>query len=149
MLTELHIEDFAIIDQLDLQFGPGLVVFTGETGAGKSIIIDAVETLLGGRAESTYVRSGSERAIIDAVFHIPEAARTEILAILEREDLLDEPTYLTMGREIRLSGRNVARVNGRNVNASLLRELGEYLIDLHGQSEHLSLLRVPTFEPAR
>jgi DNA repair protein RecN (Recombination protein N) len=142
MLTELHIEDFAIIDQLDLQFGPGLVVFTGETGAGKSIIIDAVETLLGGRAESTYVRSGSERAIIDAVFHIPEAARTEILAILEREDLLDEPTYLTMGREIRLSGRNVARVNGRNVNASLLRELGEYLIDLHGQSEHLSLLRV-------
>ncbi len=142
MLTELHIEDFAIIDKLDLQFGPGLVVFTGETGAGKSIIIDAVETLLGGRADSTYVRSGSERAIIDAVFHIPEAARSAIMAILEREDLLDEPTYLTMGREIRLSGRNVARVNGRSVNASLLRELGEYLIDLHGQSEHLSLLRV-------
>ena len=142
MLTELHIEDFAIIDQLDLQFGPGLVIFTGETGAGKSIIIDAVETLLGGRADSTFVRSGSERAIIEAVFHIPEASRAAIHAILEREDLLDEPDYLTMGREIRLSGRNVARVNGRSVNTSLLREIGEYLIDLHGQSEHLSLLRV-------
>jgi len=142
MLTELHIEDFAIIDQLDLQFSPGLIIFTGETGAGKSIIIDAVETLLGGRADSTYVRSGSERAIIEAVFHIPEAARSAIHAILEREDLLDEPDYLTMGREIRLSGRNVARVNGRSVNTSLLREIGEYLIDLHGQSEHLSLLRV-------
>ena len=142
MLTELHIEDFAIIDNLDLQFGPGLVIFTGETGAGKSIIIDAVETILGGRADSTFVRSGSERAIIEAVFHIPQAASSEILAILEREDLLDDPAYLSMGREIRVSGRNVARINGRSVNASLLREIGEYLIDLHGQSEHLSLLRV-------
>ncbi len=142
MLTELHIEDFAIIDQLDLQFGSGLVIFTGETGAGKSIIIDAVETLLGSRVDSTFVRSGSDRAVVEAVFQIPETVKPDIHAILEREDLLDEPGYLTMGREIRLSGRNVARINGRSVNAGLLREIGEYLIDLHGQSEHLSLLRV-------
>jgi len=148
MLTELHIENFAIIDRLDMRFDPGLVTFTGETGAGKSIIIDAVETLLGGRAESTLVRSGSERANVEGVFRIPPAAQLSMQAILEREGLSDDQScdsnlhYLTLGREIRLNGRNVARVNGRSVSAGLLRELGEYLVDVHGQSEHLSLLRV-------
>jgi len=142
MLTELRIENFAIIERLDLRLQPGLITFTGETGAGKSIIIDAVETLLGGRAEATQVRSGSERANLEAVFSIPELARSTLDELLAREELLDEPGLLTLGREIRASGRNVARVNGRSVNASLLRELGEFLIDVHGQSEHLSLLHV-------
>jgi DNA repair protein RecN (Recombination protein N) len=148
MLIELHIENFAIIDRLDMRFDPGLVTFTGETGAGKSIIIDAVETLLGGRAESTLVRSGSERANVEGVFRIPAAARLPMQAILDREDLSDDEScdsnlhILTLGREIRLNGRNVARVNGRSVSAGLLRELGECLVDVHGQSEHLSLLRV-------
>lgn len=142
MLTELRIENFAIIDRLELQFKPGLITFTGETGAGKSIIIDAVETVMGGRAESTMIRSGAERANIEAVFHIPAEVRDQVHAILEREDLLDEANYLTLAREIRATGRNVARVNGRSVNVSLLKELGEHLIDVHGQSEHLSLLRV-------
>ncbi|HEX6304063.1 MAG TPA: DNA repair protein RecN [Anaerolineales bacterium] len=142
MLTELRIENFAIIDRLELQLKPGLITFTGETGAGKSIIIDAVETVMGGRAESTMIRSGSERANIEAVFHIPAEVRDQVQAILEREDLLDEANYLTLAREIRATGRNVARVNGRSVNVSLLKELGEHLIDVHGQSEHLSLLRV-------
>jgi DNA repair protein RecN (Recombination protein N) len=142
MLTELHIENFAIIERLDVNFAPGLVTLTGETGAGKSIIIDAVETLLGGRAESIQVRSGAERASVEAVFRIPENTRQLIQTVLEREDLLDEPDFLTLAREVRLNGRNVARVNGRSVNTAILRELGEYLVDVHGQSEHLSLLRV-------
>jgi DNA repair protein RecN (Recombination protein N) len=142
MLTELHIENFAIIERLDVNFGSGLVTLTGETGAGKSIIIDAVETILGGRAESIQVRSGAERASVEAVFRIPENTREMIQTILEREDLLDEPDFLTLAREVRVNGRNVARVNGRSVNTALLRELGEYLVDVHGQSEHLSLLRV-------
>jgi len=142
MLTELHIENFAIIESLNIEFSPGLVTFTGETGAGKSIIIDAVETLLGGRAEAIQVRTGAERANIEAVFGIPESARSIIHEILQREDLLDESQYLTLAREVRLNGRNVARVNGRSVSASLLREISEYLIDVHGQSEHLSLLKV-------
>ena len=94
------------------------------------------------------MRSGSELATVEGVFRIPAAARLPVQAILEREDLMDDQScdsnfhYLTLGREIRLNGRNVARVNGRSVSAGLLRELGEYLVDVHGQSEHLSLLRV-------
>ena len=142
MLTELHIENFAIIERLDVNFASGLVTLTGETGAGKSIIIDAVETLLGGRAESIQVRSGAERASVEAVFRIPENSRDLIQAVLEREDLFEEPDFLNLAREVRLNGRNVARVNGRSVNTAILRELGEYLVDVHGQSEHLSLLRI-------
>jgi len=142
MLKELHIENFAIIDKIDLQLASGLIIFTGETGAGKSILIDAVETLLGGRADATMVRSGCERAYIEGRFYISPEVREPVHAILKREELLDDLEYLTLAREIRLNERNIARLNGRSVNATLLREIGEYLIDVHGQSEHLSLLRV-------
>jgi DNA repair protein RecN (Recombination protein N) len=142
MLSELSIENFAIIDHLELHFNSGLITFTGETGAGKSIIIDAVEVLLGGRAETVMIRSEAERAVIEAVFEIPKAMQTHLAAILEREELLEESDRVTLGREIRRNGRNVARVNGRNVNTALLTEIGELLVDVHGQSEHLSLLRV-------
>ncbi|MGB3701034.1 MAG: DNA repair protein RecN [Anaerolineales bacterium] len=142
MLTELRIENFAIIDQLELIFHPGLITFTGETGAGKSIIIDAVELLLGGRADISMIRSGAERAMVDATFRIPDTNRVPIQKILEREDLFEDPEFITIGREVRVGGRSVARLNGRNVNASLLKEIGEQLVDLHGQSEHLSLLRI-------
>ena len=142
MLAELHIDNFAIIDQLDLTFGPGLITFTGETGAGKSIIIDAVELLLGGRAEVSMIRAGTDRALIEATFKIPDSNRKAIQSILKHEELLDDPDYFTIGREIRTGGRSVARLNGRNVSAGLLREIGELLVDVHGQSEHLSLLRV-------
>lgn len=142
MLDELRIDNFAIIDQLEITFDPGLITFTGETGAGKSIIIDAVELLLGGRAEVSMIRSGAKRAMIEATFQIPTSSRDAIQTILEREDLIDDPEFFTIGREIRIGGRSVARINGRNVSASLLKEIGELLVDLHGQSEHLSLLRV-------
>jgi DNA repair protein RecN (Recombination protein N) len=142
MLTELHIRNFAIIDDLQLSLEPGFVVLTGETGAGKSIIIDAVEMLLGGRADSTAVRSGTDVALIEGYFKIDTQIQAEIHAILERESLLDDPEHLVMGREIRREGRNVARVNGRVTTLSVLGELGDFLVDVHGQSEHLSLRRV-------
>jgi DNA repair protein RecN (Recombination protein N) len=142
MLTELRIQDFAIIDDLLLNLDSGFTVFTGETGAGKSIIIDAVEMLLGGRADSTMVRSDAEAAIIEGTFRLDLTIAEEVNQILERESLLDDPEFLTLGREIRRQGRNICRVNGRTVNLNLLRELGEWLVDVHGQSEHLSLLRV-------
>lgn len=142
MLSELRIENFAIIDELELSFLPGLITFTGETGAGKSIIIDAVELLLGGRADATMIRSGAEKALIEAVFNLSGPESTSIQIILEREDLLESSDFLTLGREVRSGGRSVARLNGRNVNLGLLKEVGELLVDLHGQSEHLSLLRV-------
>jgi DNA repair protein RecN (Recombination protein N) len=142
MLLELRIENFAIIDKLDLEFGPGLVVFTGETGAGKSIIIDAVETLLGVRADTSVIRTGVENSSVEATFKIMPKVREQVHEILSEEDLLDDENYVTLRREFRREGRNIARVNGRTVNLSLLRALGELLIDLHGQSEHLSLLRV-------
>ncbi|MCJ7700119.1 MAG: DNA repair protein RecN [Anaerolineales bacterium] len=142
MLTELRIENFAIIDQLTLTFDRGLVTLTGETGAGKSIIMDALETLLGGRAESTSIRTGADRASIEGAFQLSGASRLPIHRILEREELLDDPDYLTLGREIRRNNRNVARVNGRSVGVSLMRDIGQHLVDIHGQSEHLSLLHV-------
>ena len=142
MLTELRIENFAIIDHLEIQFGPGLCVFTGETGAGKSIIIDALETILGNRADSIFIRSGAERATVEAIFHITENIREPVNALLDEEDLLDDPEFVTLGRELRRTGRNVARINGRSVSVSLLHDFGEYLVDMHGQSQHLSLLRI-------
>jgi DNA repair protein RecN (Recombination protein N) len=142
MLSELRIENFAIIELLELKFHPGLNIFTGETGAGKSIIIDAVESLLGSRADPTQVRAGAERANIEASFVISPAVRQPVQAILEREALLEDPMRVVLAREIRTNGRSVARVNGRQVNVGLLSELGEYLVDVHGQSEHLSLLKV-------
>jgi DNA repair protein RecN (Recombination protein N) len=142
MLNDLRIDNFAIIDHLELSFSPGLNVFTGETGAGKSIIIDAVESLLGNRADATQVRAGVERANIEASFEIPEAVSQAVFGILEREALNEDSKTITLGREIRSNGRSIARVNGRVVSVGLLSEIGEYLVDVHGQSEHLSLLKV-------
>jgi DNA repair protein RecN (Recombination protein N) len=142
MLSELRIENFAIINQLELVFKDGLVIVTGETGAGKSILLDAIMTLVGGRVDTTMVRSGAERAVLEAVFKFPDETKKEIHEILAREGLDEGEAFVTLGREIRAEGRTVARVNGRAVNVSLLKELGLYLIDIHGQAEHLSLLDV-------
>jgi DNA repair protein RecN (Recombination protein N) len=142
MLTELRIENFAIIQALDLEFKPGLITFTGETGAGKSIILDAITAVVGGRTDPTMIRAGAERASVEATFTLNEANRAPLTEILTREDLLDDPNYLTLTRELRREGRSTARVNGRNASINLVREIGEYLIDIHGQSEHLSLLNV-------
>jgi DNA repair protein RecN (Recombination protein N) len=142
MLSELRIENFAIIDRLEFNLAPGLIVFTGETGAGKSIIVDAVEMVLGGRAETTMIRTGADHATIEATFQISQTSQQPVRDILVREELLEEAESLTLGREIRRNGRNIARINGRAVSTSLLNEIGAYLVDVHGQSEHLSLLHV-------
>ena len=140
MLTELHIQNFAIIDKLDLRFGPGLIILTGETGAGKSIILDAVVMLIGGRADTTFIRADSDAAFVEGVFQLKGPEREAVHDILNREELMDDPDYVVLMREVRKEGRSVARVNVRTVNVSLLRELGSVLVDIHGQAEHLSLL---------
>ncbi len=142
MLKELRIENFAIVDKLELKFGQGLTTFTGETGAGKSILLDAIEALMGGRAESSMIRADIDRANLEALFNIPAEHKAEITDILQKEELLDSQDTILFNREIRREGRNVARINGRVVNVSLMKEIGQYLVDIHGQSEHLSLLTV-------
>jgi len=144
MLSELSITSFAIIDSLALTFAPGFNVLTGETGAGKSIIIDAVSLLLGGRSDTTMVRSGAEAARLEGVFALDPELREALHPLLEREDLHadDGGEAITLAREIRREGRNVCRVNGRTVSLAILKEIGQCLVDIHGQSEHLSLLRV-------
>ena len=142
MLREISIRNFAIIETLDLEFTPGFNVFTGETGAGKSIILDALSIVLGDKADNSFIREGTKRASIEAVFDYG-ARRDEITGILEREELLpDDPVEeLTITRELRLEGRSTARINGHAVSLSVLQELGALLADIHGQSEHLSLLK--------
>jgi len=142
MIKELRIENFAIIDQLELVFGKGLTTFTGETGAGKSILLDAIEALIGGRAENTMIRADADRANLEAIFSIPAQHKEEILRLLEAEGLLENEEEILFNREIRRGGRNIARLNGRVVTVSLMREIGSYLVDIHGQSEHLSLLTI-------
>ena len=140
MLTELRIENFAIIDKLELEFTAGLIIFTGETGAGKSIIMDALEMLLGGRTDASVLRADAERASVEGVFKLSDVSKESVNEILKREDLLDDESYITLAREVRREGRSIARVNGRTVNVALLKEIGAFLVDIHGQTEHLSIL---------
>jgi DNA repair protein RecN (Recombination protein N) len=143
VLRELHIKDFAIIDDLHLTLEPGFNVLTGETGAGKSILIDAVALLLGGRGDTTAVRAGAELARVEGLFVLTPSEQNDLAVLLKDEALEgDTPDALWLSRELRNNGRTVARVNGRVVPVGLLRDVAEKLIDIHGQSEHLSLLRV-------
>lgn len=147
MLTELRVRDFVIIDSLDLSFDRGLNVITGETGAGKSILIDSIALLLGDKADPGMVRVGAEKAIIEGDFSISAEAAESLKPILSQHNLIgddgDEHTrHVVLAREVRNNGRTVCRVNGSAISQSVLREIGEHLVDVHGQSEHLSLLRV-------
>ncbi len=142
MLVDLRIRDFAIIDELRLRFDSGFSVLTGETGAGKSIIIDAVELVLGGRADTAMVRTGAEEALIEAAFRLSSSQQARLRPLLKTEGLEgDSEDILIVAREVRVNGRNICRVNGRSVTLSILREATEGLVDVHGQSEHLSILR--------
>ncbi len=141
MLTELLIRDLAIIDRLDLTFGPGFNVLTGETGAGKSIIIDAVNLLLGDRASAEIVRAGADRAEVEGTFQLSPAVVERLAPTLAEHGLEgDAADVLMLAREVRANGRSVARINGRAVTTALLGEIGGRLVDVHGQGEHLSLL---------
>jgi len=142
MLQELRIKDFAIIDALDLTLMPGFQVITGETGAGKSILVDAVNLLLGERSDATFVRGGAERSVIEGRFVVPDSVRDDLRAILEAEGLEgDGADEIILSREVRANGRSTARVNGVLCGLAVYREIGGLLVDIHGQGEHLSLLR--------
>lgn len=133
-LLELRIKDFAIVDELTLRLERGLNALTGETGAGKSILIDALGAVLGDRTGATMVRAGAERALIEATFSRPEVVPDQIE--LERDE-----DVLILSRELGANGRTTARLNGRTVPVSLLQIAGRALVDVHGQSDHQSLLR--------
>jgi DNA repair protein RecN (Recombination protein N) len=142
MLVELFIRNFAIIDELRVEFAPGFNVLTGETGAGKSIILDAVTLVLGGRADTTVVRAGCDEAYVEATFRLDDSVRPTLIPILQTEGLDEDGSdYLLLARELRMNGRNICRINGRTVSLSILRQVADPLIDIHGQGEHLSLLR--------
>ncbi len=138
MLSELHIRDFAIIDHLALEFGPGMSVLTGETGAGKSIAIDALGLALGNRADSSVVRQGRERAEIVASFLLPR--HSPVRAWLAQHEL-DDGDDCILRRTLAASGGSKAYINGRPVPLQLLRGLAEQLVDIFGQHQHQSLLR--------
>jgi DNA repair protein RecN (Recombination protein N) len=144
MLLELNIRDFAIIDRLHLELSPAFNVLTGETGAGKSIIIDALGTLRGEKADPTMVRAGSTSARVEGVYALHDSS--EVLPLLQEYGLIDEDDdHLIITREINAqTGRSVARVNGRAINNATLREIGGRLVDIHGQHEGASLFNTRT-----
>lgn len=138
MLVQLLIKNIALIDQLELTFGKGLHVLTGETGAGKSIVVDAVSLLLGGKANRELIRSGCEKAFSEGLFDLSDSPAA--LNWLELNDFETENGMLSISREINVNGRNVCRIQGVSVNLSQLQELTSMIMDLHGQHEHQSLL---------
>ena len=138
MLLSLSIRNFVIVDALTLDFAPGFSVLTGETGAGKSILIDALQLALGERADADVLREGASRAEISAEFRLHDAAR----AWIEAGDLAgDNADTALLRRTVDAGGRSKAFINGSAVTLAQLRELGELLVDVHGQHAHQSLLK--------
>lgn len=138
LLKHLHIRDFAVIEEVDIPFNGGLTVFTGETGAGKSIMVGALGLVLGDRSDSGIVRAGCERTEITAIFDIEN--EDEIQSVLAEQEISCEDE-LILRRVINKDGRSRAYVNGSSVPAQLLRTLGECMVDIHGQHAHQSLLK--------
>lgn len=138
MLQNIQIRNFALIDQAEIDFKAGFNVLTGETGAGKSIVIDAVNLVLGGRGSVEFIRSGEDKATVSALFDISglNSLKT-VLADMGIEALEDS---LFISREISATGKNTCRINGQMTSLSIYKEISKYLIDIHGQHDHHSLL---------
>lgn len=139
MLQRLEIQNVAIIDKVEIELGDGLNVLTGETGAGKSIIIDSINAILGQRLYKDLIRTGRDKAIVEAVFQVDKKRVEDLL-----EDFgidWEEDGTLVVSREFTTSGKNTCRINGRIATVSMLKQLGERLIDVHGQHDNQSLLR--------
>ncbi|TBX43858.1 DNA repair protein RecN [Lactiplantibacillus paraplantarum] len=139
MLQELSITNFAIIEHLDIAFEAGMTVLTGETGAGKSIIIDAVGLLAGGRGSSEFIRTGADKAILQGMFILPADGTTAQL--LDEAGIEHADNTVILQREITKSGRNTCRINGMLVNTTTLKQIGETIVDIHGQNEHQELMQ--------
>ncbi|TLY23279.1 MAG: DNA repair protein RecN [Nitrospirae bacterium] len=140
MLTELRIRNFAIIDAIELEFADGFTVFTGETGAGKSILVDAVDLLVGGRASADLIRSGAEEAEVSGVFSLKE--ERPVAQVLHEQDLLERgETEVILRRILSRAGRHRIHVNGRPAPLGVLQALRGLLVDIHGQHDHQSLFR--------
>ncbi len=139
MLKTLSVTNFALIEQASVEFAGGLNVLTGETGAGKSILVDALNTLLGSRADRDAIRSGCESFRVEAVFDI--AANASVRAILDDQGIPLEGGTLILSRHLSRQGKNAVLANGCHVTVGVLRQLGDELVDLHGQHEHQALLR--------
>src|SRR5580698_3054794 len=133
MLTELRIRNFAIIESLVLPLAPGFNVLSGETGAGKSIIVGAISLLLGDRASADLVRTGADRATVEGVFDVAE--RPEIAAVLDARGIDIDESRIVLKREISSTGRGRAWINGSTVTAAVLSDVGRSLVNLHGQHE--------------
>lgn len=139
LLKELSIKNFAIIDELTVEFQNGLTVLTGETGAGKSIIIDAVQLLAGGRGSQEFIRHGAKKAELEGLFTLPEGAHPAIDKCAELGIEVDEGTII-LRRDLNDHGKSVCRVNGKLMPIAMLREVGATLIDIHGQHESQELM---------
>ena len=144
MLQELHIGNFAIIDQVTLSFKTGFSVLSGETGAGKSMIIDALGILRGDRFDASHIRTGTDRSRIEGVFQVKP--HPELIALLEEHGLREDgdDTIIVFREVNRESNRTVSRINGRAVNNTILREVGSWLIDIHGQHDGLTIFNAKT-----
>lgn len=140
MLQQLEICNIALIDRVSIELGRGLNILTGETGAGKSIIIDSINAILGNRLSRELIRTGREKASVQAVFITENEQVDEFLTALGIE--CEEDGTLVVSREFSMSGKNICRINGTIVTVSILKDLGELLIDVHGQHDNQSLLRV-------
>ena len=138
MIQSLTIRNFVLIENLSICFRPGMQVLSGETGAGKSIVVDAVNLILGGRSDRNLIRTGCDKASVEAVFDMPKASK--IPEILQRELIDPEGENLTLYREITANGKNVCRICGILAPVSVLREIGAELMDIHGQHEHQFLM---------
>jgi DNA repair protein RecN (Recombination protein N) len=139
LLRALEIRDFVIVASASLELEPGFSVLTGETGAGKSILVDAVELLVGARAEAGVVREGCERAELSAEFDFDKDSQA--VSWVDAQELSGDPGRLILRRTIDRSGRTRCFINGHSATLAQLKELGELLVDIHGQHAHQSLLR--------
>ena len=141
MLLELAVKGLGIIEEINWSLSGGLNVITGETGAGKSLVIDAVETLLAGKLDEEVIRSGANEAQIEGVFSLPrDESISQLRELLAEKGLKADEDTVVINCELRRQGRSVVRVNGHAVPRGLLNQIGRFLVDIHGQSEHLSLL---------
>lgn len=138
MLQELTIKNFAIISSLHLGFTDGMTALTGETGAGKSIIIDAVSLLAGARSSIEYIRQGSEKGLVEGLFDLP--IQKEFQVLMEELGIEVDEAGLIVQRDLNVSGKSVSRVNGRIVTLANLRRIGQFLVDIQGQNDHQELM---------